>query len=116
MYESRQEPLLAPADFAARLLKHLGTAVLLLALSLGLGMAGCMRFEHPGALDALDAFLDSAMLLAGMGPVHIPVSRAGKFFAGCYALYAGPAFIVTAALVVSPVLHRILHRFSLRGG
>ena len=56
------------------------------------------------------------MLLVGMGPVHIPVSRAGKFFAGCYALYAGPAFIVTATLVVSPVLHRILHRFSLRGG
>ena len=86
--------------------------MLLLALSLALGMAGCMRFEHLGALDA---FLDSAMLLAGMGPVHIPVSRAGKIFAGCYALYAGPAFIVTAALVVSPVLHRILHRFSLRG-
>ena len=57
--------------------------MLLLALSLALGMAGCMRFEHLGALDALDAFLDSVMLLAGMGPVHTPVSRAGKFFAGC---------------------------------
>ena len=113
MYGSRQEPLLAPAGFAARLLKHLGTAVLLLALSLALGMASCMLFEYLGALDAL---LDSAMLLAGMGPVRIPVSRAGKFFAGCYALYAGPAFIVAAALVGSQVMHRILHRFSLRGG
>ena len=51
------------------------------------------------------------MLLGGMGPVHPPQTDSGKLFAGLYALYAGLAFIVTAALLVTPVLHRLLHRF-----
>jgi hypothetical protein len=51
------------------------------------------------------------MLLGGMGPVNMPQTAAGKLFAGCYALYAGIVFIVTAALLLTPVLHRMLHRF-----
>jgi len=46
-----------------------------------------------------------------MGPVNPPLTDAGILFAGFYALYAGLAFIVTAALLVTPVLHRLLHRF-----
>ena len=53
------------------------------------------------------------MLLGGMGPVNPPLTAAGKLFAGLYALYAGLVFIVTAALVVTPILHRVLHRFHL---
>jgi len=47
----------------------------------------------------------------GMGPVNLPQTAAGKLFAGIYALYAGLVFIVTAALLFTPVLHRMLHRF-----
>jgi len=32
-------------------------------------------------------------------------------FAGLYALYAGLLILVTAGVVLSPVLHRILHKF-----
>jgi hypothetical protein len=32
-------------------------------------------------------------------------------FAGLYALYAGLVFIVTAALLFTPLLHRLMHRF-----
>jgi hypothetical protein len=31
--------------------------------------------------------------------------------AGLYAPYAGLVFLVTAAIVFAPILHRILHRF-----
>lgn len=62
-------------------------------------------------LSPLDAFLNSAMLLGGMGPVNAPVTDSGIFFAGMYALYAGLVFIVTAALVFTPVVHRLLHKF-----
>jgi hypothetical protein len=48
-----------------------------------------------------------------MGPIHVPTTRAGKLFAGCFALYAGLVFIVTAALVLGPLVHRVLHRFHL---
>jgi hypothetical protein len=85
-------------------------AVALLALSLGVGMLGYGHFE---GLPWLDGFLNSAMLLGGMGPVNPPLTAAGKLFAGIYALYAGLVFIVTAALVVTPILHRVLHRFHL---
>jgi len=46
-----------------------------------------------------------------MGPVNNPVTPAGKVFAGCYALYAGLIFIVGAAIILAPVVHRMLHLF-----
>lgn len=62
-------------------------------------------------LPAMDAYLNSAMLLGGMGPVNNPKTEMGKLFAGSYALYAGLVFIVTAALIFTPVIHRVLHQF-----
>jgi len=97
-------------SFLRRLLGNVAAALLLLLASVVIGMAGYMRFE---GLSALDAFLDTAMLLGGMGPVHIPKTDTGKLFAGCFALYAGLVFIATAALVLGPVVHRVLHRFHL---
>lgn len=108
MYEHRRAVPLPPRRFALRLLWHFALASLLLALSLWLGMAGYEHYEH---LLWRDAFLNAAMLLGGMGPVNNPLTPAGKLFAGCYALYAGLVFIVTATIVLAPVLHRLLHLF-----
>ncbi|MBQ0931609.1 two pore domain potassium channel family protein [Ideonella alba] len=110
MYESRHQPPLARRHFAWRLILHVAAAALLAAVSLAIGVAGYMGFEH---LSPLDALLDAAMLLGGMGPVHAPQTAAGKLFASAYALYAGLVFIVTAALLLTPVLHRLLHRFHM---
>ena len=110
MYETRKQPLLRPKDFLRRLLGHLAAVCVLLLGSVAIGMAGYMHFER---LSALDAFLDTSMLLGGMGPVHIPVTADGKLFAGFFALYAGIVFIATAALLLGPVAHRVLHRFHL---
>ncbi|MDE2136580.1 MAG: hypothetical protein KGJ68_04035 [Gammaproteobacteria bacterium] len=108
MYEHRRNPPLAPGQFALRLLRHCALAAALLGGSLFLGMAG---YEHYEQLPWRDAFLNAAMLLGGMGPVNNPVTPAGKLFAGCYALYAGIVFIVTAGIMLAPVLHRMLHLF-----
>ena len=108
MYESKSQPPLTRGVFVRRLLTHVASAFALLAGSLAIGMAGYAWFE---GLPLLDAFLNSAMLLGGMGPVNAPVTPGGKLFAGLYALYAGLVFIVTAALVFTPVVHRVLHRF-----
>ena len=51
------------------------------------------------------------MLLGGMGPVDPPHSDGGKLFAGMYALFAGLVFIVSAGLLLAPVVHRIMHTF-----
>ena len=108
LYEARAQPPLPRGRFARRLGLHLAVAIGVLGGSLAIGMLGYAEFE---GLPWLDAFLNAAMLLGGMGPVDLPKTEAGKLFAGCYALYAGLVFIVTAALLLSPVLHRVLHRF-----
>jgi hypothetical protein len=80
----------------------------LLAVSLVVGMAGYHLFEK---LHWVDAFLNTAMLLGGMGPVDPPKTEAGKIFAGFYALYAGLVVITVAAIMVTPIFHRVLHHF-----
>ncbi len=108
MYESRRQPVLSRSRFLRRAFLHLLAALALLAASLGIGMLGYVLTEH---LAPIDAFLNTAMLLGGMGPINAPVTAAGKLFAGIYALYAGLVFIVCAALIITPAMHRVLHRF-----
>src|SRR5437867_3340307 len=112
MYESRQHRPLSRAHFRRRLARHGVVAVALISGSLLLGMAGYVYFED---LSWLSAFLNSAMLLGGMGPVDAPRTDAGKLFAGLYALYAGLVFLLVAAVMLAPVLHRLLHKFHWEG-
>ena len=110
MYESRKQEPLSTAGFTIRVLLHMAAAFALLLVSIGIGMAGYMHFEH---LSRMDAFLNVTMLLGGMGPVNAPVTPDGKLFAGLFALYAGLVFIVAAALILTPMAHRVLHRFHM---
>ncbi len=108
MYERRTTPPIPLPRFLRRLAGHVLVATVLVAISLGAGMAGYARFERLGWVDA---FLNAAMLMGGMGPVDAPRTDAGKIFAGAYALYCGLVFLVAAGIAGAPVLHRLLHRF-----
>jgi len=85
-------------------------ALALIAVSLFIGMIGYHLLE---GLNWIDAFLNSSMLLGGMGPVNTPATFAGKLFAGLYALYCGLAVILVAGVILAPIAHRILHRFHM---
>ena len=108
-YERRGERPLTRKAFARRLLIHFAVAGLVILGSLAVGMAGYAYFE---GLSGLDAFLNAAMLLGGMGPVESPATPMGKLFAGVYALYSGLVFLLLAGIVLAPVMHRILHHFN----
>jgi hypothetical protein len=82
----------------------------LIALSLAIGIAGYAITEQ---LSLVDAFLNASMILSGMGPLHEPKTVAGKIFSGLYALYSGFAVLGIAAIVFSPVVHRLFHRFHI---
>jgi len=84
--------------------------LVIVGISLGIGVWGYMRFEQMSWLDAL---LNAAMLLGGMGPVDKPVTEGGKLFASLYALFAGIIFLVAIGVILAPILHRLLHRFHL---
>src|SRR5438477_5079856 len=107
MYEHRTAPVLPWPAFARRMLRHGGVVLILAVVSIAAGMVG---FHLLAMQTWLDAFLNSTMLLGGMGPVGEIKSDAGKIFAGVFALYAGLAFIVAFATLSAPVLHRLLHK------
>ena len=107
-YEHRHHPLLPWPAFKRRLLVNFGFGIGLIVASLAFGMAGYMGLA---GLGAVDAFLNAAMILSGMGPMAALPSDAAKIFAGVYALYSGLAVLAVAGLVFAPLIHRLLHRF-----
>lgn len=74
---------------------------------------GVVSYHFLEDLSWLDAFLNAAMILGGMGPVDTLHTFAGKIFAGLYALYAGIIFLVVVGLLFAPIFHRFFHRFHL---
>lgn len=111
MFERRTHPLASRRVFARRLASSFAIGAVFIGVSLGAGMAGYHFIEDEAWIDA---FVDAAMILSGMGPVttHFK-SEAGKLFAGLFALYSGFAVIVGIGVVFAPVVHRVLHRFHL---
>ncbi len=112
MYEDRHTPPLPPRRFVRRMADHVALAAVLVFVSLLVGMWGYEHYEH---MPWRDAFLNTAMLLGGMGPVDPLHSNGGKVFAGIFALYAGVVFLVVAGLFLVPVIHRIAHLFHFEG-
>jgi hypothetical protein len=109
-YEAKHQPLLSRKAFAMRLARSFAASALLIGLSLFVGMLG---YHCTEGMDWLDAFVNAAMILSGMGPVGSLQTSGGKLFAGCYALYSGLVLILAAGLLFAPIVHRMLHRFHL---
>ncbi len=84
--------------------------LLALTVSLAIGIAGYHYFE---GLPVIDAFANAAMILSGMGPLNQLSTTGGKLFAGIYALFSGLTFITVVGVVLSPIVHRVFHRFHL---
>ncbi|HSB65020.1 MAG TPA: hypothetical protein VLD65_00485, partial [Anaerolineales bacterium] len=110
MFEHRRQPLLTPREFLIRQLMYLLVALGIIGGSLVLGMVGYHYFEN---LAWIDALLNAAMLLGGMGPVNELHTSAGKLFASFYALYSGIVFLVSVGVILAPLYHRFLHHFHL---
>lgn len=110
MYESRSAPLLSRRRFVQRMVGHLFWAGALVAVSLVLGTVG---YHWLGGMAWVDAFMNAAMLLGGMGQVGEVATSSGKIFAAIYALYAGLVLIGVMTIVLAPLLHRVLHSLHL---
>ena len=109
-YERKHEPLVSREVFLQRLGRNALVALSIIGASLVVGIVGYRTLE---GMEWIDAFVESAMLLGGMGPIHAPASVAGKLFAGVYALYSGILVIATAGIILAPIFHRLLHSLHL---
>ena len=107
-YEARHHRLRPWPKFLGRVLVNLGLGLLVVGVSLVLGMWG---YHALAGLSVVDSFLNSVMILSGMGPVDTLPTEGSKVFAGIYALYCGFAVLAVAGLIFSPLVHRLLHRF-----
>ncbi len=110
MFENKREPLLPMSRFLGRLgwsvLATLG--VVLVAL-----LIGVLGYHYIARLGWIDALLNAAMILTGMGPVNPMNDVPSKLFASVYALFSGFVVLTSMGFVLSPVFHRIIHTFHL---
>lgn len=109
-FEKKHQPLANRTRFLKRVFLYFVASVFLMSFSLGLGVLGYRYFAE---LSWVDSLLNASMILTGMGPVSEMRSDVAKIFASVYALFSGVIFLSATAVVLSPIFHRIMHRFHL---
>ena len=80
----------------------------MIGFALAIGIIGYHTLAGFGWIDSL---LEASMILGGMGPVNPLANDASKVFASLYALFSGLMFIGIMGVVLSPIVHRFLHKF-----
>jgi len=87
------------------------TIIMLAMISISL-LIGTLGYRYTGGFSWMDSYLNAAMILTGMGPVHDPESDVGKLFSGMFALYSGIIFLSAIAIFVFPILQRVCGNFD----
>jgi len=111
MYESRSAPMLSRREFAWRMFWHIMLAMVFVAVSLVIGVAGHLWLEE--GVNWHDAALNAALIAGGIGPIILPTTYAGKLFFAFYGAYVSLVFAATLGVVLAPLAHRVLHAFHL---
>jgi hypothetical protein len=112
-FEQKHEPVVSRRRFATRMAKALALWCALTALGLAIGIAGYAAFE---GMSLVDAYVNAAMILSGMGPLTPLHTTSGKIFAGSYAIFSGLVIVIATSFVLAPIFHRVLHRFHVERG
>jgi hypothetical protein len=107
-FERRGQPVVSRRKFAARMLIAIAMWTILTVAGMAIGIAGYASFEN---MSFVDAFVNAAMILSGMGPLGELKTTAGKIFAGCYAILSGLIIVIATGVVLAPIFHRVLHCF-----
>ena len=107
-FERRSEQLAPFGIFARRLAASFLIALGLIAIALLIGVGG---YHWLAGFGWVDSFLEASMILGGMGPVNQLPTDGAKIFASLYALFSGLMFVGVMGVVLSPIVHRFLHKF-----
>lgn len=104
---------MAPRErFYKRLRRSAMAFASVVLVSLAIGTIG---YHALLPIDWITAFHKAALILSGMGPVDPFMNTAGgKVFEGLYAIYSGVILLAGTAVLVAPLLHRLLHHFHLQ--
>jgi hypothetical protein len=107
-YERRHDQLAPRSVFVRRIIASLVVALCLIAVALFIGICG---YHFLAGFNWVDSLLEASMILGGMGPVNQLPTDAAKVFASIYALFSGLILIALMGIILSPVIHRVMHKF-----
>ena len=108
VFENVRQPLISRPRFIRRMFMALGLWSALTFVSLVIGIVGYAISE---GMSLVDAYVNAAMILSGMGPVGELKTTAGKIFAGTYAIFSGLIIVIATGFILAPIFHRVLHVF-----
>ena len=107
-YEGYKQKVAPLSVFARRLISAVGVACGIIGVVLFIGVAGYHWLDD---LNWIDSLLEASMILGGMGPVSPIKTTCAKVFASAYALFSGLVFIGIMGIVLTPIAHRLLHKY-----
>jgi len=107
-YERRHDQLAPRSVFIKRIVASLAVALAIICFALLIGIAG---YHYIAGFNLIDSLLEASMILGGMGPVKELSNDTAKIFASVYALFSGLILIAVMGIILSPVVHRIMHKF-----
>jgi len=110
MFEHYRQPLLPKKAFYLRMLRSLAISLVLILLTVCIG---AVAFHIIEKFSWLDAALNCVLIMTGVGTVGIVNTPAGKIFTGIYSVIGTLIFFAVLAIIFTPLLHRLLHRFHL---
>ncbi len=111
MFEHRHEKVAPLSVFLKRMAGSAGLAIGLLVVALFIGVGG---YHLIAGLDWIDSLLEASMILGGMGTINPLTTTGAKLFASVYALFSGVVFIALMGLLLTPMVHRLLHKFHVK--
>jgi hypothetical protein len=109
-FERRTDKLAPVSVYVQRIIGSVTIALALMLIVLSAGVAG---YHLIAGFDFVDSLLEASMILGGMGPVRELPSHSAKIFASIYALFSGVFFIALMGIILTPVAHRVLHKFHI---
>lgn len=107
-YERRHDQLAPRSVFVRRIGASLAIALGLIAVALLIGISG---YHFIAGFKWIDSLLEASMILGGMGPIRELPNDTAKVFASIYALFSGLILIALMGIILSPVVHRVMHKF-----
>lgn len=113
MFKHTQRKLAPFSVFVKRLIFSIIISLIVILVALAAGIAGYHWIAGFGWVDSL---LNASMILGGMGPVGELQTTGAKIFASIYALLSGLVFVGVMGVMISPILHRMLHWFHIDEG
>ncbi|MEK6334424.1 MAG: hypothetical protein AABM67_05700 [Acidobacteriota bacterium] len=108
LFERKHEQLAPFNVYVRRIIASLAVGLGLILVALLIGIFG---YHLLAGFNWIDSLLEASMILGGMGPVNQLPNDAAKVFASIYALFSGLILIALMGIILSPVAHRVMHKF-----